>query len=326
MRIKGYKATNKGKGHQLFHYEVGKTYEHKGELKHCKSGIHFCKKIDGVLDYHDYTKNEKDKTVIFEVEAFGDILDQGNKSVTNKLKIIREIPASEYNSLFEKYKFDEKGNIIYNKDVLDTVREFKYDEIGNIIYSKSTHEGYIYEHWKEYDEKGNITHSKDNEGYETWLEYNENGKLIHEKDSKGDESWSYYDKVGNCVSQRMSDLREWHKEYDERNNEIHYKDSTDYEIWQEYDENNKLTHYRITNGFELFNEYDKNSNLIHSWSVELKREDIVVDSVTGERMAQSLNEPITVVKRELWYKYDENNNCVYLKDLNGNETYEVKEN
>ena len=108
--MKAYKATYNMKCRD-FTYEVGKTYTFHGGLLMCKQGFHFCKKIDDVLEY--YTVKQELKILEIECE---EIECNGNKSLTNKLKVLRVIPVSEWNDLFENYQFDENGNKISYED------------------------------------------------------------------------------------------------------------------------------------------------------------------------------------------------------------------
>ena len=87
----GYKAFDKGLKCNGFHYEVGKTYTHEGEIKVCESGFHFCENPLDVLDYYDVTECEFAK-----VEALGEIETEGNKSVTNKIKIVEKLDLESY--------------------------------------------------------------------------------------------------------------------------------------------------------------------------------------------------------------------------------------
>ena len=89
--MKGYKASNKGKCRDIV-YEVGKTYTFNGDLEACATGFHYCKKIDDVLSYYDYDRNT---TVIFEIEDLGESIDKGDKTITNKMTIVRIIDPSE---------------------------------------------------------------------------------------------------------------------------------------------------------------------------------------------------------------------------------------
>ena len=74
----------------------------------CSSGFHFCKNIDDLNGWHEFNKNTK----IFEVEAIGKIIEDRSKAVTDKIKVIREIPISEWNSLFKQHEYDKNGNKI----------------------------------------------------------------------------------------------------------------------------------------------------------------------------------------------------------------------
>ena len=95
--MKGYKAFNKGWKCRDFQYELGKTYELKeGEtLKICECGFHFCKNPIDVFGY--YPMN--DDTVIAEVEALGEVKQDGTKYVTDKIRIIKEFPMENIKAL-----------------------------------------------------------------------------------------------------------------------------------------------------------------------------------------------------------------------------------
>lgn len=120
----GYKAFNSDWTCRGFQYEVGKTYE-LGEnetLKICKCGFHFCKNPIDVFGYY----NDSENTKVAKVEAYGKIVQNGTKFVTDKIRIIEEIDrqtieemiilAEQYNSgnfgKFGKYNtgFSNTGN------------------------------------------------------------------------------------------------------------------------------------------------------------------------------------------------------------------------
>ena len=89
--MKGYKVFNPDWTCREFQYEVEKTYEHNGSLEVCGSGFHFCEKAVDCFNYYSFDPNNK----VAEVEATGDVLTDGDKSVTNKLVIVREVEWSE---------------------------------------------------------------------------------------------------------------------------------------------------------------------------------------------------------------------------------------
>ena len=90
--MKGYKAFNKDLTCRNYQYEIGKEFEHKGTIRLCESGFHFCKKIADVQGYY----NLKDEnTRLCEIEAIGKIIEGDNKCVTDRIKILREISKEE---------------------------------------------------------------------------------------------------------------------------------------------------------------------------------------------------------------------------------------
>ena len=144
--MKGYKISINGFCNG-FKYEVGNTYTFEGKLRLWKKGFHFCKNIDDVFEWYDYNK---DKTVIFEIEALGEIIEDNNKCVTDKIKILRVIPKREYNKLFKRHKFDKNFNMIYEENSKGFWIKWEYDKNNNLIYYESS-SGY----WKKWEYKNN---------------------------------------------------------------------------------------------------------------------------------------------------------------------------
>ena len=147
----GYKGTTNGKCRSLI-YEVGKTYTFNGQIQLCAHGFHFCKNFEDVHNY--YAFNDID-TKIFEIEVLGDVLEDGNKSVSNKIKILREIPKTEWSSLCKLIKYEEKDNIIKLSNPTlpnDIWAAFEYDEKGNCIRFEDS-DGDLKKY--EYDQEGN---------------------------------------------------------------------------------------------------------------------------------------------------------------------------
>lgn len=89
--IKGYKVFNPDWTCRGFQYEVGKTFEHNGNIEMCGKGFHFCRKASDCFNYYSFNSDNK----VAEVEALGLVETDGDKSVTNKIHIIREIPWQE---------------------------------------------------------------------------------------------------------------------------------------------------------------------------------------------------------------------------------------
>jgi len=89
--IKGFKGFNKDwtcHGHK---FEVGKTYTHKGDVKLCKSGFHFCENPLDVLRYYSPTDSN-----FAEVEAdkVSDEKSEDTKRVCSEIKIGAKITLS----------------------------------------------------------------------------------------------------------------------------------------------------------------------------------------------------------------------------------------
>ena len=91
MSVKGYKAMNSDGTCKNFKFKVGKIYTTDESIKLCSTGFHFCENAFDVYNY--YPKSED--TIICEVEALGEVLREGDKSVTNKIKIIKQLTERE---------------------------------------------------------------------------------------------------------------------------------------------------------------------------------------------------------------------------------------
>ena len=91
MGIKGYKVFNPDWTCRGFKYEVGKTYKMDGDIEICKKGFHFCQKASDCFNYYFFDCRNK----VAEIEATGIVETEEDKSVTDKIKIVREISWQE---------------------------------------------------------------------------------------------------------------------------------------------------------------------------------------------------------------------------------------
>ena len=89
--IKGYKVFNPDWTCRGFQYKVGETFVHNGNIEMCGKGFHFCRKASDCFNYYKFDSNNK----VAEVEAVGLVETRGDKSVTDKIKIVREIEWQE---------------------------------------------------------------------------------------------------------------------------------------------------------------------------------------------------------------------------------------
>ena len=88
----GYKAFDKDMKCRGFQYEVGKTYEMDKNIKLCERGFHFC---ENIADCYSYYKQADARFA--KVEAVGSVImaNVDSKCVTDKIRIIEEIPHDE---------------------------------------------------------------------------------------------------------------------------------------------------------------------------------------------------------------------------------------
>jgi PPE-repeat protein len=91
--VRGYKAFDKGLKCRGYQYEFGKDFYHEGKIELCQSGFHFCKSLGDVYSYYNFGTDIE----VCEVESEGDVIDEedGNKSVTNHLRIVRMLNPTE---------------------------------------------------------------------------------------------------------------------------------------------------------------------------------------------------------------------------------------
>lgn len=97
--MKGYNFFDADWKCRGFQYKIGKTYETNEPISLCRNGFHFCQKLEQCFGYYDaVTWNH-----IAEVEALGEVISGGDKSVTDKIKIIREITWNEIKNIYRSY-------------------------------------------------------------------------------------------------------------------------------------------------------------------------------------------------------------------------------
>ena len=72
-------------------YTCPGKFEEEGELDVCGHGMHFCQTAADCFNYYSFNSENK----VAEVIAYGDVRTGGDKSCTDKLEIVREIPWDE---------------------------------------------------------------------------------------------------------------------------------------------------------------------------------------------------------------------------------------
>ena len=86
-KIITYKGFNKDLTCRGFQYEVGKEYEHNGNVEVCESGFHACENPFDVLNHYGDILNHR----YCIVEQSGDIQQKQDKTASSKIKIKAEI-------------------------------------------------------------------------------------------------------------------------------------------------------------------------------------------------------------------------------------------
>ena len=89
--VKGFKVFKSDWTCRNKQYTCPGKFEEGGEIEVCGRGMHFCENAVDCFNYYDFNSNNK----VAEVIAYGTVLKDGDKSCTNKLEIVREIPWDE---------------------------------------------------------------------------------------------------------------------------------------------------------------------------------------------------------------------------------------
>jgi len=168
-----YKATHNYRCRNQ-EYKVGKTYT-SDLMNICKYGFHFCQKMEDVLNYYSFSSD----FILLEVEILGKIETEDDKSVTDKLKVLRVIPFEEYTDSMKSritiYEYDERNNLISETYPDGKKWTYEYDERNNKI-SMTYPNG---DKWTyEYDERNNKISTTYPNGGKWTYEYDERNNLI----------------------------------------------------------------------------------------------------------------------------------------------------
>ena len=89
--VKGYKVFNPDWTCRGYRYAVGMLAETDEEINVCSWGFHFCENPAACFNYYSFDPRNK----VAEVIARGKVKTDGDKSVTDKLEIVREVSWEE---------------------------------------------------------------------------------------------------------------------------------------------------------------------------------------------------------------------------------------
>ena len=89
--VKGYKVFNPDWTCRGYRYAVGMIAETDEEIEVCTWGFHFCTNPAACFNYYTFDPRNK----VAEVVAKGRVKTEGDKSVTDKLEIVREVSWEE---------------------------------------------------------------------------------------------------------------------------------------------------------------------------------------------------------------------------------------
>ena len=224
-----YKATYNFKCRNQ-EYKVGKTYT-SDRMQLCQHGFHFCQKMEDVLNYYSFSSD----FVLLEIEILGKIETNGDKSVTDKLKVLRVIP-------FEEYTDSMKSQITI----------YEYDKRNNLI-SETYPNGEKYTF--EYDDRNNKISETYPNGEKCTFEYDDRNNKISQTYPNGKKYTFEYDERNNNISLTYSSGEKYTFEYDDRNNMISKTYPSGEKYTFEYDDRNNLISQTYPNGYKTAYEY-----------------------------------------------------------------------
>jgi YD repeat-containing protein len=163
--------------------------------------------MDNVLNYYEPSSD----FILLEIEILGKVETWVDKSVTDKLKVLRVIPFEEYTdsmkSRFPVYEYDERGNLISEIHPDGFKTTYEYDEKNNKIAATFPSGTY------EYDERGNQIAITSSDGKKYTYEYDDRNNMISTTYPNGGKYIYEYDERNNQISSTHPNGKKFTYEY-----------------------------------------------------------------------------------------------------------------
>lgn len=245
MPFIAYKATYNFKCRNQT-YRVGKTYT-SDKLQLCKYGFHFCRNMADTIKYYF----PEDDFVLLEIEILGKVIDSEDKSVTDKLRVLRVVPPEEYpkdmRKRFDVVERDQNNRIVSRVDMFGYKTVYQYDDRGNMIFENDTK--------MDYDDNNRLVRKTFPSGNFNTFTYDERGNKITSEERGGYRATFEYDEFNRMTKQTFG-ANEWHEyAYDERGNLISTINNHGYKYTYEYDELNRQIKLTVSSGRVYTYEY-----------------------------------------------------------------------
>ena len=188
---KGYKVFNSDLTCRGFQFKEGETFTHDGEIKLCESGFHFHENVKDLFNYYSFSSNIK----VAEVSAIGKVITGDDKSVTDKLKVVRILTHDELLNLVNTghsnsghWNSGDWNSGFFNFDTPPTVRVFG-KEIPRKKWDDAYKPTFLFFDLTEWIDSGKMTDKEKEQhpghettgGYLKTLEYKEAFKLSWER-------------------------------------------------------------------------------------------------------------------------------------------------
>lgn len=278
-----------------------------------------------VISHKTFYKDNSTKISEFKYNDNGKLLNRTTEKFDcNNNKEYRKEETNIYNTqqlltsiikdgqtVFE-YKYDDRGNLIYEKsttDHIDMETTYEYDNNNHIIYTKSN----TSEVFNKYDDNGNLIHAKSIyvEGNNTTApstveinyKYNDNGNIIS--------SESVNETNGNIYKSFQK------YEYDENNNVI-YSNEDELETWYTYDKNNNVISAISTSGhctLYKYNEAGMTTEYLDIYQDRIYKEEYEYDEYNRNVYYKNNKHGERIIK------YDEYGNTIHLINKPSNTEY-----
>ncbi len=226
------------------------------------------------------------------------IMTEGINLPTNNTKIVGDYP----NGHWEKYQYDDNGNLIKFENAQNYWKKYEYNDRGKLIFLEDSNgywEKIIYsedgkkakynnskgEWWEQqYDEKNRLIKYTKSDGYWEKRKYNDAGEVVYYETSFG----KVRDKINNIQEGLMlsykkfpdryfdsrtgdefprSEINEhprWYKEeYDDNGNKIYFENSYGHWVKYKYNQTGRQIYYENNRGYWEKWEFDNNGNKIY---------------------------------------------------------------
>ena len=221
------------------------------KTKYSYDETNLLKKMETILENGEKAENEFEYDILW-----------------NLIEISHEI--DEWNIWKTKFTYDKDENLISIKDQIWLVWNYEYDDFGNIIHKKTVVDWQTILRRYEYNIRWNLTKITDPKWNETKLVYNLAFELVELENAQWTKAKISYDEFGNIVQKEIVDqnwdiLQKMVIEYDKWNQIIKINELSETQTVSTqfvYNQNQQLIKKIFANGGEENYEYDEFGRMV----------------------------------------------------------------